>query len=120
MACLIITHGEPKGSCFKLEKLPLTAGREPTRDIQILDPKVSRRHFTIRKDGDAFVISELDAKNGVYVNSKKVAETKLADGDRIVVGETELTFLATDDPARIDALNRMRQYNTAAKAPTMM
>jgi pSer/pThr/pTyr-binding forkhead associated (FHA) protein len=120
MACLIITHGQPKGSCFKLDKLPLTAGREPTRDIQILDPKVSRRHFTIRKDGDAFVIAELDAKNGVYVEGKKVAEAALKDGDRIVVGETELTFLSSDDPARIDALQRMRQYSPAAKAPTMM
>ncbi len=120
MACMIITHGEPKGACFKLEKLPLTAGREPNRDIQIMDPKVSRRHFTLRKDGENFVIAELDAKNGVYVNTKKVAEATLKDGDRIVVGETELTFLATDDPGRIDALQRMRKFSPEAKAPTLM
>jgi pSer/pThr/pTyr-binding forkhead associated (FHA) protein len=114
MACLFISHGEPKGACFKLDKLPLTAGREPTRDIQILDPKVSRRHFTIKKEADNYIIAELDAKNGVYVEGKKVQQATLKDGNRIVVGNTE------HDPARIDAFQRMRKYSPEAKAPTMM
>ena len=44
MASLIITTGENAGDTFKLDRHPLVGGRETNRDIQILDPKVSRRH----------------------------------------------------------------------------
>ncbi|MGH7177077.1 MAG: FHA domain-containing protein [Tepidisphaeraceae bacterium] len=120
MACLIITVGEPKDAKFSLDSCPLTAGRDTARDIQIIDPKVSRRHFTIKKTGNDYCVQELDAKNGVYVNGKKVSESALRDGDRILVGNTELTFLSSDDPGRIDALKKMRQLSPAAKAPTMV
>jgi len=121
MACLIISSGKNAGACYKLDKLPMSAGREVARDIQIMDPKVSRRHFMIKNGDDrtSFVVQEQDAKNGVYVNGKKVAEATLKDGDRIVAGETELTFLLNDDPARINEFNRMRQFSPAARAPTI-
>jgi pSer/pThr/pTyr-binding forkhead associated (FHA) protein len=121
MACLIISSGKNSGACYKLDKLPMSAGRDVGRDIQIMDPKVSRKHFVIRESDDrqGFKVQEQDAKNGVYVNGKKVAEAPLRDGDRIVVGETELTFLIADDPARINEFNRMRQFSPAARAPTI-
>ena len=120
MACLIITSGDNAGSSFDLSKAPLSAGRDAVRDIQIVDPKVSRRHFVIKKDGDGFSIIEQDAKNGVYINGKKLAEAKLKDGDRIVVGNTELTFLESSDPAAIDALKKLREISPATRAQTMM
>jgi pSer/pThr/pTyr-binding forkhead associated (FHA) protein len=121
MACLIISAGKNAGACYKLDKLPMSAGREVARDIQIMDPKVSRRHFLLKKSDDqqSFLILVQDAKNGVYVNGKKVDEATLKDGDRVVVGETELTFLINDDPARINEFNRMRQFSPAARAPTI-
>jgi pSer/pThr/pTyr-binding forkhead associated (FHA) protein len=121
MACLIISSGKNSGACYKLDKLPMSAGRDVARDIQIMDPKVSRRHFLIKNGDDrtSFLVQEQDAKNGVYVNGKKVAEATLKDGDRIIAGETELTFLLNDDPARINEFNRMRQFSPAARAPTI-
>jgi len=120
MACLIITSGQNKGTTYKLDKLPMSVGREVQRDIQIMDPKVSRKHFVVKKQADDITILASEPKNGIYVNGKKIeAETALKDGDRIIVGETELTYLVNDDPARVDEFNRMRQMNTAARAPTI-
>ena len=121
MACLIISSGKNSGACYKLDKLPMSAGRDVGRDIQIMDPKVSRKHFLIKQTDDrhGFLLLEQDAKNGVYLNGKKVAEATLKDGDRIIAGDTELTFLVNDDPARINEFNRMRQFSPAARAPTI-
>ena len=120
---LIITTGPNAGASFKLDCHPLVAGREANRDIQLLDPKVSRRHFVIRpQDGGGYVVMEQNATNGVYVNGKRIAgSATLADGDRILAGETHLVFVATDDAAagRIDAIKRMRQLSPASRAPTM-
>lgn len=121
MACLIVTSGQNKGTTYKLDKLPMSVGREVQRDIQIMDPKVSRKHFVLRKDGENINLTSNDAKNGIHINGKKIdGEVTLRDSDRIIIGETELTFLVNDDPARVDAFNKMRQLSPAARAPTII
>src|SRR5215208_4807703 len=103
MPSLIITTGRNTGVSFKLDRHPLVGGREANRDIQLMDPKVSRRHFIVRPAADGgvsgaggvggYVVVEQAATNGVYVNGKRIAgQAALVDGDRILVGETQLVF----------------------------
>ena len=110
MACLVITSGEQSGKYFPLAKRPLTAGRDPARDIQLLDSKVSRKHFQVRCQDDGYVIREMRSKNGVLINGARVEdEHKLADGDQIQAGDTTLVFYEKDDPDRTNALNQYKQ-----------
>jgi len=109
MACLLITTGEQAGTYYQLTKRPLAAGRDPARDIQLIDPEVSRKHFQIRADGDGYLIADMKSRNGIYVNGEKVTEHRLADGDRIQAGDTELTFHMADDPDRSNALSHYRR-----------
>ena len=121
MASLLITSGANKGNCYKLDKLPMSVGRDVQRDIQIMDPKISRKHFVLKKDAEGVILTASEAKNGVWVNGKKIeGETKLNDSDRIIIGETEMTYLLNDDPARVDAFNKMRQLSPAARATTII
>jgi pSer/pThr/pTyr-binding forkhead associated (FHA) protein len=116
MPCLVITTGEAAGSYFPLTNRTLTAGRDPARDIQILDPKVSRKHFQVRKEGDGYTVIELKSRNGVYVNGSKVKEHALRDGDEIGVGDTLIRFLAGDLPSdRTDALQRFKKATPDAR-----
>lgn len=111
MACLVITKSptEKPGKYFPLAKRTLAGGRDPAREIQIPDPMVSRKHFLIRSDGEAHVIVETKAKNGVFVNDERVNERTLADGDRIHVGDTELVYYVNEDPDRTNALLQQRR-----------
>jgi pSer/pThr/pTyr-binding forkhead associated (FHA) protein len=93
----------------------LTGGRDPARDIQILDPKVSRRHFQVRKEDDGYLILELKSRNGVYVNGTKVAEKRLKDGDTIQVGDTQLAYFDDDMPDRTDALQQYKKATREAR-----
>lgn len=116
MAALIITNGEQAGTYFPLANRPLTAGRDPARDIQIMDPKVSRKHFQIRKDEDKYAILEFKSTNGVYVNGTKIeGEQFLQDGDRIQIGDTVLGFCLVDDPDRTNALNKFKRADRHAR-----
>jgi len=108
MACLIITKGEDVGKYYQLGNRTLAGGRDPAREIQIVDATVSRKHFLIRKEGDGHVIVELKAKNGVYINGQRCAQKLLADGDEIRVGNTVLTYYLADQPDRTNALNQYR------------
>jgi len=120
MAWLIVTSGAAQsvGQSFNLDKCPLSIGRDVTQDIQIVDAKVSKRHATVRRDGEGYVIAEKSAKNGIYVNGKRAAEATLSDGDRIVLGETQLTFRLTFDPAEINALKKERVMSRATREAT--
>ncbi len=108
MACLIITKGEQEGKHYQLAKRTVACGRDPAREIQITDPKVSRKHFLIRQDDDRHVVLETNAKNGISVNGQRCEEAVLEDGDEIGVGDTILTYFLADDPDRTDAIRQYR------------
>ena len=109
MACLVITKGQERGKYFQLGKRTLAGGRDPAREIQIVDSTVSRKHFLIRKDGDHHVIVETHAKNGIMVNGQPCSEKTLKNGDEIGVGNTILTYYTEDQPDRTNALEQYRK-----------
>ena len=53
---------------------------------------VSRRHAEIKLEGGGYWIVDLGSTNGVEVNGRRVDRAKLDEGDRIVLGQTELAF----------------------------
>jgi hypothetical protein len=67
-------------------------GRSKECDVQVPDANVSRRHAELRQEGSSWWIVDLDSTNGTEVNGKRVPRAKLADGDRITLGSTELVF----------------------------
>jgi pSer/pThr/pTyr-binding forkhead associated (FHA) protein len=112
MASLLITAGAQAGTYFLLGSRPLSAGRNPARDIQILDPKVSRKHFLIRREGEAYLLLPFDTVNGVIVNGEAIGgEVVLRDRDEIQVGDTMLRFELSDDPDRTNALQQYKLAN---------
>jgi hypothetical protein len=67
-------------------------GRSKECDVQVSDANVSRRHAELRQEGSSWWIVDLDSTNGTEVNGKRVPRAKLADGDSITLGSTELVF----------------------------
>jgi pSer/pThr/pTyr-binding forkhead associated (FHA) protein len=67
-------------------------GRAPSCEIVLDDRNVSRRHAEIRRRGPVVVLIDLDSTNGTIVNGRRVREHPLADGDRITMGNSRLTF----------------------------
>ena len=67
-------------------------GRSKDCDVQLADPNASRRHAEVRLEDGAYWIVDLDSTNGTELNGKRVDRGKLADGDTITIGETEIDF----------------------------
>ena len=62
--------------------------------VQLEHETVSKKHAEILKQGQNFVIRDLESYNGTYVNGRWVTETKLRYKDRIGIGRYHLTFLS--------------------------
>lgn len=75
-----------------ITRYPIVIGRMSSNDVVLSDANVSRRHAELRKEGDSWVIKDLDSTNGTLVNGKLAREHTLADGDRITFGTIELVF----------------------------
>jgi FHA domain-containing protein len=80
------------GRTHEVDSQRVVIGRSRECDIQIADPNASRRHAELRRDGETFSIVDLGSTNGLDVNGRRTQRTKLADGDRITIGTTELVF----------------------------
>ncbi len=75
-----------------LDKPDTLVGRSTACDIQVFDPKVSRRHFLIRYGRGAFYLQDQRSSHGTLINGERVMAQRLRNGDRITIGDTALTF----------------------------
>jgi hypothetical protein len=80
------------GRRHELERDRVVIGRSKDCDVQVSDPNVSRRHAEIRREGDAYLLLDLDSTNGVEVDGKRVKRLELRDGSRFTIGSTEVVF----------------------------
>ncbi|MCA1831858.1 MAG: FhaA domain-containing protein [Actinomycetota bacterium] len=80
---------------YPLSKDVLTIGRLDNVDVSLADPGVSRRHAEVRREGDEWVVVDLESTNGTVVNGKAVKRHRLKPGDRMSFGETVIEFRRT-------------------------
>ena len=72
---------------------PVTIGRDPTNDLPIDDPTVSRQHAVIYSNGSVVALRDLQSSNGTYVNNSRIVnDVPLNLGDIISVGNTHIVF----------------------------
>jgi len=64
-------------------------GRAPENEIHLDDPEVSRRHAEIAWDGVRCTVTDLDSRNGTFVNGRRLTPNwpeTLRPGDRVLFG----------------------------------
>ncbi len=77
---------------FPLFKDRLTIGRTDQNDIQLKASYVSRRHAVVVRDSDATRVIDWGSKNGVFVNSKRITEHFLQNGDKVTIGTADFRY----------------------------
>jgi len=101
MTQLLAIEGEKEGSLFSIHD-GVRVGRSSACDIQLSQKRVSRIHAQFESDDGPLRIRDLESRNGVFVNGKKVEHMELSPGDEIEIGDT--TFLY--DPGFEVQINR--------------
>ena len=69
-----------------------TIGREPSNDIVVENLLVSGYHARVDPAGKEYVLTDLQSKNGTFLNGERVTSTKLKNGDQILIGKHTLVF----------------------------
>jgi pSer/pThr/pTyr-binding forkhead associated (FHA) protein len=91
---------------FPLEKgSSITLGRRESNDVVIENLAVSGNHAKIDSIGDGFLFTDLQSKNGSFVNEQLVKSHYLNHGDVITIGKHSLEFRYADNEKKPSPAN---------------
>lgn len=76
-------------------------GRETQNDIVLPDDTkaVSRIHAELRREGERYMLNDLDSQNGLWVNGRRKPSIHLTPGLAVKIGGYTITFLGGAPPA---------------------
>jgi transcriptional regulator with GAF, ATPase, and Fis domain len=82
--------GSPK--LFALHKPVVTLGKGQGNDVFLDDRSLHEHHAQIVYNGRDFQLEELDRDAEILINGKKKRRARLVDGDRLTLGDAQLSF----------------------------
>jgi pSer/pThr/pTyr-binding forkhead associated (FHA) protein len=92
---LCIVQGNQARPALRLTRAESFIGRDRRNALVLTDPSVSAQHARITRHTNGYAIYDLNSKNGVMVNGKRVTQHLLRDGDRIRIGAQDMLFKQT-------------------------
>jgi len=90
---IIVKLGDNIVHKYVFDKEIMSVGRARDNDVVIENLSVSRNHARIRKEGERFILTDLNSANGTYVNGVRVTRVEIVHDDVISIGKHKLHFL---------------------------
>ena len=93
-ARLRVTRGADCGVVLELGAGRVNIGRLQSNDLVLADQSSSRLHAYIcwDKQADCHMLFDAESLNGTKCNGQGISRSELKDGDRIAIGNTEMTY----------------------------
>ena len=94
-AFLEIKPASGRSFSFPLDQPVVRIGRDPSADLVIDDPLLSKIHARITTKDDQWVLVDEGSRNGTFIAGKRAVEKKempLKNGDDITLGLTSIKF----------------------------
>jgi pSer/pThr/pTyr-binding forkhead associated (FHA) protein len=81
---------------FTFDKSIVAIGRDAGCDIVVENIGASRRHATIEKTPEGYVLEDLKSHNGTFVGGEKVFHHRLKESDEFYIGKYAFQFEALE------------------------
>lgn len=92
-AWLNVEAGRLRGRSFNIDRAVATLGRAEENVVGLFgDSGVQPRHAVIERHSNSYVLKNLAVQQGVLLNGNRIETAELGDGDRIRIGDYELSF----------------------------
>ena len=92
---LVVLSGKTKGTAFVLSKPQINAGREDDNGICLKGKRVSRYHAVLVRSNGEYTLRDVSPRIGTLLSGRPTKEAHLKPGDRIRIGEFEMSYEAT-------------------------
>jgi diguanylate cyclase (GGDEF)-like protein len=119
-ACLVLIYGAPElGRRFPMHEHAVAIGRDPSNQIIIDEPDVSRQHAKLVRQGDAWYLEDLESRNGTWRNAQRLTDSvPLHNGDLIKIGGVIFKYIAGGNVESLfhEEIYRMTVYDGLTRA----
>src|SRR6185369_17841441 len=85
-----VASGHEKGRKVSTLDALVRVGSDPSNDLVLTDPTVSRRHIEIERRANGLLLRDLGSRNGTFVEGRQILQVYLSPGDKVVLGKTKL------------------------------
>jgi transcriptional regulator of acetoin/glycerol metabolism len=92
---VIFSGGRPRCVPIRLDEGPIVLGRFPADGIAVVDDdRISRRHTKVALRGDSVRVTDLDSRNGTFVDGARVQDETFTRPPRVLrLGQSLLLFV---------------------------
>jgi pSer/pThr/pTyr-binding forkhead associated (FHA) protein/pimeloyl-ACP methyl ester carboxylesterase len=106
----------------QLEVDALSIGRVEDNDLALDFEKVSRHHARLEREGDVFILKDLDSTNGTWMGAERVEASghRLKSGDSFRVGPVQLVFKGGFAHAALTSLETETFLPDQARRPVII
>ena len=116
---LVAITGKLQGTVLPITDSPAVIGRETAATLCLPEGAISRRHFQIERNGDEFILTDLDSLNGTFVNGVPIKRRALQHGDRIAIGNSHFLFLLHEGVIASESGEVQFDDSRSVSAPTI-
>ncbi|HLL54276.1 MAG TPA: sigma 54-interacting transcriptional regulator, partial [Myxococcaceae bacterium] len=85
-----VAAGPDKGKKVKTLDSLVRVGSDPSNDLVLTDPTVSRRHLEVERTSRGIILRDLGSRNGTFVEGRQTIQTFINPGDKMALGKTKL------------------------------
>src|SRR5438105_15925550 len=88
--------GPFKGTIFEVPEGGVSIGRDPSNQLWVNDPALSRRHCQLTRANGKFTVQDLQSRNGTLVNGVPDQQQELQHQDKISARDSVFVFAIAD------------------------
>lgn len=90
---LTIEDDEQKQISLPLVQTLYGVGRDEVNEIRLTERNISRKHASLKQNGEGWIVADLDSYNGTFINGLRVSgEQHVGHGDILQLGDYRLEF----------------------------
>lgn len=104
---LVRVRGAELGRVTLLSPERMRVGRSQDSEMWLSDDGVSRRHATLVRENDHYVVEDEGSANGTFVGGVKIKRHELRDGDVIQFGPTAVFRYSLSDESQESLLRQL-------------
>jgi len=87
-AQLVVIEGPERGRAARIGDDECVAGTSSECDLVLSDERVSRRHLSVRRQGERFAVRDLGSSNGTLYEGSRIVELSVGPGATFKLGHT--------------------------------
>ncbi len=87
---VVVVEGPDMGRAAALGRAAITVGSDPSCDLPLNDPRVSRRHLELAPSNAGFEVRDLGSKNGTLFEGASITSATVGPGATLRLGNSYL------------------------------